>query len=340
MIDLRSDTITTPCSKMREAIYTAPVGDDVFGEDPTINKLEAFAADLFGKESALFVPSGTMANAISIMVYCRPGDEVLLGANCHPYLYEAGGGAALAGVQMREVGTRGIYTPREFVAALRPEDIHYAPTGLVMVENTHNVSGGIVFPFDYLQEIRQITLDHKLPLHMDGARVFNAISASGKTTREMGSVVDSLSICLSKGLAAPVGSVLVGSKKFIHKARRYRKMLGGGMRQAGFLAAAGLYALNNNISRLAEDHRLARILAKTLARCKAVSLDPNTVETNIVMVYLKNSLNAFSVAEQAKEKGVLVLALGAEKLRMVTHKDISETHIRQALKILTGLLSD
>ena len=265
VIDLRSDTVTRPGAAMRAAMAAAPVGDDVFGDDPTVNALQERAAALLGKEAALFVPSGTAANQIALLVHCRPGDEVLLGDGAHQMCFEAGGGGALAGVQFQVLGVSrgGLFDAAELEAEVKPDNVHYPPSRLVSVEDTHNRAGGKVWPMERLRAVTAVARRRGLALHLDGARLMNAVIESGVPASERAADFDTVSLCFSKGLGAPVGSVLAGSRELMVRAHRYRKMLGGGMRQAGVLAAAGLYALEHHIDRLAEDHKNAQRLARS-----------------------------------------------------------------------------
>ena len=283
-IDFRSDTITKPTDGMRRAMAEAVVGDDVFGDDPTVNELERATAELLYKPAAVFMPSGTMTNQVALRAHTEPGDEVLIEAEAHMYYYEAGGPAALSGVMCRLLaGRRGIFSADEMRAALRPENLHYPRTKLVCVENTHNRGGGSVWPIEQVAEVAAAAREAGLKLHMDGARLWNASAATGVSEADYAKHFDSVSVCFSKGLGAPVGSALVGDEEFIARARRFRKMFGGGMRQAGIIAAGALYALQNHRERLAEDHANARKLAEALAEMDGIELDPADVETNIVM---------------------------------------------------------
>ncbi|HEX9102048.1 MAG TPA: low-specificity L-threonine aldolase, partial [Polyangia bacterium] len=286
IVDLRSDTVTRPSQPMREAMARAAVGDDVYGEDPSVNALQERVAALLGKEAALFVPSGTMANQIAISVHTRPGDEVLVSHGAHCMVFESGAAGALSGVQfdvLRDRAERGHFTAAQVADHISPDNHHFAPTTLVAVENTHNRGGGSIFPQREILEIAKVVRAHQLGFHLDGARLWNAHVATGLSLKALAAPFDTVSVCLSKGLGAPVGSLIAGTKALVHKAHRRRKMLGGGMRQAGILAAAGLYALDHNVARLAEDHANARRFAEPLARIPGVVLDPATVETNIII---------------------------------------------------------
>jgi threonine aldolase len=323
MIDLRSDTVTLPTPAMREAIAKAPVGDDVYGEDPTINQLQEVAASRLGKQAALFVPSGTMANQIAIRTHTQPGDALFAGRDSHVYLYEAGAAAAISGVQATLIGDDGFFGPAELAEAIFPHDSHFPNSRLVCVENTHNRSGGRIFPMKPQQEIASLARERGLSLHLDGARIFNAAVASATPVEELAAPYDSVAFCLSKGLGAPVGSLLCGSHEFIARAHRFRKMFGGGMRQAGLLAAAGLHALEHHVNRLAEDHENARALADAIVDISGVRV-VREPETNMVIIEVSN---ASRFVEGLRERDVLVGALGPKTLRIVTHLDLSADDI-------------
>jgi len=334
-IDLRSDTVTKPSPEMRRAMAEAEVGDDVYGEDPTIHKLEEMSAALFGKEGALYVPSGTMANQVAIMAHTRPGDNVIIGAGAHNYILEAGSGGALAGVQFTVVGTGGLFNTADVDGALNPPDHHYPPTKLVCIENTHNRNGGRVFPIEDIKAISGVCRFWGIALHCDGARIFNAQTATGIPVKEYASHFDSISYCLSKGLGCPVGSVLMGTRDFRDRAHRYRKMLGGGMRQAGILAAAGVYALNHNIERLKEDHENAKSFARLLAKNPGFIIDLDKVESNIIKVRIRDdNINAYQFVFKAKDLGVLLNPIDKHNFRAVTHLDVQASMIPTAAKIL------
>lgn len=341
VVDLRSDTVTRPTPGMRKAMAEAEVGDDVFGEDPSVNLLQERVAHLLGKEAALFVPSGTMANQISIKTHTSPGDEVIIEADSHPVLAEVAAAAALSGVQFRTLqGTRGVLRAEQVEDAIRPPDIHRPISRLICLENTHNFGGGTIYPLEEILRIEEVARRRGLAMHLDGARLLNACVATGIPPKIYGQPFDSVSICLSKGLGAPVGSVIAGSKEFIDKARRYRKMFGGGMRQAGVLAAAGLYALENHVDRLAEDHLHAKLLAEALCELPGIKLDPNLVETNIVIIDISASgLEPSQAQAQLKEHGVLVLPFGKGRLRAVTHLDVSTEDIRHAIEAFRAVFS-
>lgn len=340
LIDLRSDTVTRPTAAMREAMAKAPVGDDVYGEDPTINELEARTAAMLGKEAALFVPTGTQGNQIAIMTHTRRGDEVIVEAESHVFYYEVGGIAALSGCQVRTIpGQRGQMEPAEVAAAVRSENIHFPRTTLVCVEQTHNRAGGAVVPQERIEAIAAVAHANGAAVHMDGARLFNAAVAMGRPVAELVAPVDSVMFCLSKGLGAPVGSMLAGSKQFIDEARRNRKLLGGGMRQAGILAAAGLYALEQNIERLAEDHANARALAEGLGALPGIRVDAGAVETNMVYFDLTDErwdASAFSGA--LLRAGLLANGTGDRTMRMVTHLDVTAEMVPVVLERVAAVL--
>ncbi len=333
-VDLRSDTVTRPSPGMREAIANAIVGDDVFGDDPTVRKLEELAAEVTGKEAGLFVPSGTMGNEVAILTHTNRGNEVLVETGSHIYNYECAGPAVLSGVQLAPIEAEmGIIQARQVEEAIRPDDEHQPQTKLVCLENTHNRAGGVIYPLEVMKEIREVADRHALRVHLDGARIFNASVASGIDVKEYCRLCDSVMFCLSKGLGAPIGSMLVGDSDFIKLARRYRKLLGGGMRQVGVLAAAGIYALQNNIERLHEDHARARRLAEELANISGLSIDMNTVQTNIVVIDIE--LSGLSVEEAImllEREGVLVVPFGRTRIRAVTHLDIDDEDIVKAVE--------
>jgi threonine aldolase len=330
-VDLRSDTVTRPTPGMRRAMAEAEVGDDVYREDPTLRALEERVAELFGHEAALFVPSGTMGNQIGLRLVCQPGEEILGDADCHVLTYELGAAAAIFGLSSRTVlSGGGRLNADQLIEQVRPRgDWHVTPTAAIAVENTHNRGGGIVQPLDELQKLWDWSRDAGVAVHLDGARIFNAAVATGKDLATYGRLADTASVCLSKGLGTPVGSVLVASADRIAAARLWRKRLGGGMRQAGILAAAGLYALDHHLERLADDHDNARLLAERLG------VDPASVETNIVVL---DGVNAPTVAEAAKAQGVLVGQVGPHRLRLVTHLDVDRAGIDRAAAVLNGLL--
>jgi threonine aldolase len=333
MVDLRSDTLTLPTPAMRRAMARAPVGDDVFGEDPTVNRLEQRVAELLGKEAALFVPSGTMSNQIAIRAQTEPGDEIFIEAEAHLYYYEAGGPAVLSGVMCRCLaGNRGVFRGGDLTAALRPPNIHFPRPRLVCLENTHNRGGGSIWPLAQIQEVATAARAHQLNLHLDGARLWNASVATGIPEREYARPFDSVSVCFSKGLGAPVGSALAGSAAFIQKARRVRKLWGGGMRQAGIIAAGALYALEHHRSRLVQDHAHARLLAEALAELPGLNLNPADVETNLVLFRTREG-HAPRLVAQLEQQGIRVLALGPQTIRAVTHLNLTRADILSAIGV-------
>ncbi len=337
IVELRSDTFTQPTEGMLKAMFSAKVGDDVFGEDPAMNELEAFAADMFGMEAAVFCPSGTMTNQIAINVHTRPGEEVICEQGAHVYFYEAGGIARLSGCQARTVaGTRGQLFPEQIIPLINPEDVHRARTRLVCLENTCNRGGGSTYSIENMRNIRVLCDSHNLKLHLDGARLFNAIVANSETPKDYGKIFHSISVCLSKGLGAPVGSLLLGDKAFIHEARRARKAFGGGMRQAGFLAAAGLYALQNHVERLQEDHAKAHKLAEVLGNASWVkSVMP--VETNIVIFEVSGDKPASYYVEALKREGINTAATSPTSIRMVTHLGVNENDVLTTIDTINRL---
>jgi threonine aldolase len=317
------------------------VGDDVYGEDPTVNRLQEMAAALLGKAAALFVPSGIMANQLSIRVQTQPGDEVIVESRSHIVRYEHGAAAALAGVQLHWVsGDRGILEPGQVEAAIRPKDPYTIPTTLICLENTHNSGGGSIYPLSTIERIRTVARARGIPMHLDGARLFNAVVATGVSAAEYARHFDTVSFCLSKGLGAPVGSVIVSDRPTVEKLRRFRRMYGGGMRQAGILAAAGIYALDQNISRLKEDHDHARLLANALKQIRTVSIQPDQVETNIVLFDVMSSRRSpAEILADLKKEGVLVNAVGGTTFRAVTHLDVTSKDIEEAGPIFASVLS-
>lgn len=338
IIDLRSDTVTQPSKEMKEFMFAAPVGDDVFGEDPSINELEKYAAEMFGMEAGLYCSSGTQTNQIAINVYCRPGDEVICSKEAHIYKYEGGGIAKNSGSSVKLLeGNRGRITVDQVKEAINDADnVHYPITSLVALEDTMNRGGGAIYSLEEIKKIKALCVKENLPLHLDGARVFNALVETGVDYKEYGSYFDSISICLSKGLGAPVGSVLIGNKDFIKKARRVRKVYGGGMRQAGIIAAGGLFALKNNIQLLKEDHKKAKILESTLNECSWVE-SVLEVQTNIVVATLLPSISVNEKVAQLGEKGISVMPFGGQSIRMVTHLDISFDQVDQIINALKSL---
>ncbi len=335
MIDLRSDTVTKPSPAMREAMAAAEVGDDVFGEDPTVNRLQEAAARLLGKEASLFVPSGTMANQLAVRLHTKPGDEIIVEAGAHVVRYESGAAAGLSSVQTCWLqGMRGILQPEQVEAAIRPPDYHNPPTTLICLENTHNRGGGTVYPLDAIKAIRKVAEARGIAMHLDGARLFNAVVATGVPAAEYAQHFETVSFCLSKGLGAPVGSLICADKERIVKLRRLRKMFGGGMRQAGILAAAGLHALEHNIARLVEDHAHAKRLAAALAGLPGVRLNPDHVETNIVVFDIgETRRTADDLLAALKADGLLLVPFSATTLRAVTHLDVSHDQIDKACAI-------
>ena len=339
VIDLRSDTVTKPSQAMRQAMAKAEVGDDVFGDDPTVNLLQQRVADMLHKEASLFVPSGTMGNLLAIMTHTEPGDEIIVERESHTFNYEVGGAAALAGVQINPLpGTRGILEPEQILRAIRQPNVHVPRTRLIMLENTHNRGSGSIYPLDAIEEISKIARKHDIRMHLDGARLFNACVATGLEAKDYAKYFDSVMFCFSKGLGAPVGSILVGDKKFIEKAHRYRKMLGGGMRQVGILAAAALYALDHNIERLAEDHVNAKKLAAAISRVPHFNVNPDHVETNIVVFDVEDAgLIAEEVVKKLAEENVLVVPFGRTLVRAVTSLAVNADDIQKTIDILHEL---
>jgi len=339
-IDLRSDTVTLPSPGMRQAMAAAPVGDDQYGEDPSVNRLQERIAELLGKERALFVPSGTMANQIGLKILTRPGDEVVLGEEAHIVWHESGAGAANSGVQFTVVGRGGLFTAADLRAAYKPPGhIVFPPTTLVAIENTHNRGGGVVFPQDEAVAICATARELGLASYLDGARLFNAAAACGRSLAELAAPFDLVSVALSKGLGCPVGSLIAGRDEDISRARRARRMFGGAMRQSGVLAAAGLYALDHNLGRLAEDHANARLLAERLAGLRRVSLDLATVQSNIAIFRMEEGApDAATIVVRAEEKGVLVSAFAARTVRAVTHLDVSRDQCRRAADLLAEVI--
>ena len=336
-IDLRSDTVTRPSAAMRAAMAEAEVGDDVFGEDPTINRLQERVAELLGCEAALLVPSGTMANQIAINIHTRPGDEILVGRGAHNWLFETGGAGAISGVQPCLVGDDGRFTGDDVRAQFKADDHHRPPSRLVSVENTHNFGGGRVWQRDALDGVLEAAGALGLATHLDGARLWNAAVATGASEAELAAGFDTVAVCLSKGLGAPVGSLLCGSAALVGDAHRVRKRLGGGMRQAGILAAAGLVALDNR-ARLAEDHANARYLAEALAELPGLSVEVDTVDTNIVMVDVAAD-GAAALAARAGERGLRFAALGPARVRLVTHLDVDRAACERAVVIFRELVA-
>ncbi len=340
LIDLRSDTVTRPSDAMRAAIAAAPVGDDQFGDDPTVNLLQERIAALLGTEAALFLPSGTMANQIALRLYTRPGDDVIVGHQSHAMWHETGAAAANAGVQFTEVGVDGTFTADDLAAAIKPPGhLLYPPTSLVEVENTHNRAGGIVFPQADADAICAVARDHGLATYLDGARLWNAAAALGRPIGDLAAPFDLVAVGLSKGLGAPAGSLIAGSRADIDRAVRFRRMAGGAMRQVGILAAAGLYALDHNVERLTEDHAHARLIGERLAANTRVRLDLATVQTNILVFGLTNDApDGPTVVARARERGVLVFAFGPRIVRAVTHLDVDRAACEQAADVLLEVI--
>jgi threonine aldolase len=340
-IDLRSDTVTLPSPAMRRAMADAEVGDDQYGEDPSVNRLQEEVAALFGTEAALFLPSGTMANQVALRTLTRPGDDVLVPVGAHIVLHETGAAAANAGIQFTEIGARGTYDADAVRAAIKPAGhIVYPPTTLLVAENTHNRAGGIVFPADALEAARAVAREHGLATYLDGARVLNAAVASDRPARELAAGFDLVSLSLSKGLGAPAGSMLAGGRDPIARAHRYRRMAGGAMRQAGILAAAGSYALANNVTRLADDHANARLLATELLRGDDVIIDLDTVQTNIVVFDLvdrRGVPDAAAFVATCRERGVLLNMFGPRTVRAVTHLDVTADDCRAAATVMRAV---
>lgn len=343
IVDMRSDTITQPTPTMRRAMSEAEVGDDVFGEDPTVNRLEEMVARRLGKEAALFVPSGTMANLVSQLTHCGRGNEMILGDQSHMFVYEQGGSAALGGIHplCLENKPDGTMALADIEAAVRPDDVHFPRTKLIVLENTHNRCSGSPLDVGYMHSVAELARRYGLKLHVDGARLFNAAIALGLDAGDLVAEADSVSICLSKGLAAPVGSVVAGNTDFISEARRNRKVVGGGMRQAGILAAAGIVALTEMVDRLADDHENARKLAEGLASMEGLSIDPDVVITNIVFVDVtQKGMTAQMLAERLDSQGIRLLPTGPNRLRAVTNYHVTSSDIDDALDIFLSILKE
>ena len=337
IVDFRSDTLTKPTPGMLEAMMKAKVGDDVFGEDPAINELEAMTAAMFNMEAAMFCPSGTMTNQIAIKCHTQPGDEVICDESAHVYQYEGGGIAFNSGASVKLLyGDRGRINAQQVKEAINPDDAHRAHTSLVCLENTSNRGGGSCYEFNEVKNIKQVCVENKLAFHLDGARIWNALVAKKETPKQYGELFDSISVCLSKSLGCPVGSLLLGKKDFIKKARRIRKVFGGGMRQAGFLAAAGIYALKNNIERLTEDHLHACQIAEAISKKNFVKL-VLPVETNIIIFELNDSISAREWVTKMKDKGVVGYAISANRVRLVVHLDISGEMVVKTIQEIENL---
>jgi threonine aldolase len=340
-IDLRSDTVTLPSPAMRQAMATAEVGDDVMGEDPTVNRLEAMAAERLGKEAAVFVVSGTMGNLVALLAHCGRGEEMIVGDNAHIFMYEAGGSSALGGIHSRQVPnqTDGTLDLTDIEAAIRSDNPHFPRSRLICLENTHNRCGGACLPPDYFGRVRALADKHDLRIHLDGARVFNASVALGVDVTELTRHADSVMFCLSKGLSAPIGSLVCGWADFIHEARRARKVVGGAMRQVGVIAAAGIFALENMVDRMAEDHDNARRLGEGLAEIKGIVLDPTHVQTNIVFFDLQGHTPvAPTFCHDLAAQGVKMLPTGERRVRAVTHYGIGRTDIEKSLEIVSQFM--
>ncbi len=334
-IDLRSDTITRPSEAMRKAMYEAEVGDDVFQEDPSVNKLQEYAAELLGKEAALFVASGVMGNQVCLNVLTNPGDEVICERDCHIFNYESGSPAALSGIQLSPIdGKSGVITPEQVEPYIRPASAYYMPrTKVIEVENTHNRAGGTIHPLNNISALGKLAKKYNLYYHLDGARIWNASVASGIPVKDYAEHFDTISCCLSKGLGAPVGSLIGGTKEFIKEAFRIRKAWGGGMRQVGIIAAAGLYALKNNIERLEEDHRKAKTLAETISELPSLEIDMNAVQTNI-LIFRPLKMTVEQAIAACKEKGLLISVGKIDSLRAITHLDVSFDETEKACRII------
>jgi len=341
IIDLRSDTVTKPSDEMRKAMYEAEVGDDVYGEDPTVTELQNYVAELLDKEAALYVPSGTMANQICLNVLTNPGDEVICDRDAHIFQYESGSPAALSGLQLSLVdGVRGIFTPEQVEPLIRPTSAYYmARSRVIEIENTHNRAGGTINPIENIKRVSELARKYNLYMHLDGARIWNASIETNISPAEYASNFDSVSVCLSKGLGAPIGSVLLGTKDFVKEAFRVRKAWGGGMRQVGVIAAAGLFAVKNNISRLKEDHHKAKTLVSGLANISRISIHPENVETNILMFTPKDiTIEEFQL--KCKDSRLLLSTGKVGEIRAVTHMDISSEEINEAVKIIERVLGE
>ncbi len=341
MIDLRSDTVTRPSEAMRKAMYNAEVGDDVFKEDPTVNKLEQYAAELLGKEAALYVPSGVMGNQICLNVLTNPGDEVICERDAHIFNYESGSPAALSGIQLFPIeGNYGVIMPEQVEPIIRPTSAYYMPrTKVIEVENTHNRGGGTIWPIENIIALKNLAKKYNLFYHLDGARIWNASVATGISVKEYASHFDSISCCLSKGLGAPVGSIIAGSKDFIKEAYRVRKAWGGGMRQVGILAAAGLYALQNNIEKLKEDHDKAKFLAERINANPNLEIDMKSVQTNILL-FRPKSISVEEGIKKCKDKGLLVSVGKVDLIRAIAHLDVSFDEVKKAADIIDEVFSN
>ena len=335
-IDLRSDTVTKPTEKMRQAMYKAEVGDDVYRDDPTMLELEYKAARKLGKEAALFVPSGTMGNQVAVLTHTQRGDEIILEEDSHIFINEVAGIAVLSGVQARTLkGVSGAFDAKDVEKAIRDENIHYPKTSLICMENTHNKAGGKVIPLEKMKEVYEVGQKHRIPIHLDGARIFNASTYLNVDVKEISQYTDSINFCLSKGLCAPIGSILVGTNDFIDKARKNRKLLGGGMRQAGILAAAGIIALDEMTLRLQEDHDHAKLLAQELADIPGIKIDADGVQTNIIMLDIAGmGLNGDQLAEHLKKENILINGSKNGEIRLVTHAFFTKEDIMVVLSAI------
>ncbi|MCF7802798.1 MAG: low-specificity L-threonine aldolase [Candidatus Marinimicrobia bacterium] len=339
MIDLRSDTVTKPSEAMRKAMAAAEVGDDVFAEDPTINALQEYCADLLGKDRALYVPSGTMANQTSLNAHTQPGDEVICENGCHIFNYESGAPALLSGIQLNPLpGNHGLLSADQVEAAIRPGNVHHASTKVVALENTHNRAGGVIYPLETIREIAEVARNHDLIMHLDGARLMNAVVAAGINPKEYTQYFDSVTLCFSKGLGAPVGSIVAGNADFIQRVHRYRKIYGGGMRQAGIIAAGALYAIQNNVERLAEDHQNANRLAEGIAGIDEIGIDPEWVQTNIVIFDVDPAwMTAKELCHKLGEQDILLLPMATQKIRAVTNLMVSKKDMEKTISTIQDL---
>jgi threonine aldolase len=336
-LDLRSDTVTKPTKEMLQVMMDAEVGDDVFGEDPSINALQNYASTLFGMEDALFCSSGTQTNQIAIKLHTQPGSEVICDARSHIYLYEGGGIAFNSGASVKLIGSeRGLYTAKDVVEAINKDDVHFPNSSLVCIENTMNKGGGACWDWEELIKIKSVCVQNNIPFHLDGARIFNAMVAKNQDAKQYGAMFDSISICLSKGLGAPVGSLLLGSSKMIKQAKRIRKVMGGGMRQAGFLAAAGLYALQNNVKRLEEDHQRASFIAEILKQQNWVEY-MYPVETNIIIFKIKDDFTSEKLQAHLHQNGIKISSMGKNLVRFVFHLNQSESDIQHLAKTIQSI---
>ncbi|MCF7560034.1 aminotransferase class I/II-fold pyridoxal phosphate-dependent enzyme [Sabulilitoribacter multivorans] len=337
IIDLRSDTVTIPSKPMLEAMMSAPVGDDVFREDPTVNKLETRIANMFGKQEALFFPSGTMANQTALKLHTNPGDQVICDAYAHIYNYESGGASFNSGVSCKLIdGKNGMFTAKQVKDAINPDAYYYSKTSLVEIENTSNRRGGTCWGFDEILKIKRVCDEHKLGFHLDGARIWNALVAKNETPKQYGDVFDTISVCLSKGLGCPIGSLLIGDSDIMENAIRIRKIFGGNMRQAGYLAAAGLYALDNNMERLKEDHDKAKDIGNAFGKLSIIKyVEP--VETNIIIFELNNDVSEKAFVQKLADKNIRIIGMGSGKLRMVTHLDYTDAMHETFLKCIKNL---